>query len=49
MAVESVDGDVSAAVHDRVPSNDKIIELIYLHKRFSHKWCSSRLSLVDHT
>lgn len=46
MAVESVGSDVSA-VHDRVLPNDKIIELIYLHKRFSHKYCSSRsLSFV---
>lgn len=42
MAVESV----AAAVHDRVLSNDKIIELIYLHKRLS---VVAAAALVNHT
>lgn len=42
MAVESV----AAAVHDRVLSNDKIIELIYLHKRLSAVVAAA---LVNHT
>lgn len=48
MAVESVGSDVSAtAVHDRVLSNDKIIEPIYLHKRLSA--AATAAALVNHT